>query len=187
MADPASAAAIAGGAGNFAGGVVDAIGSGMASAKDNAKGATMAGNLQDFITGNVLNHSTNTENAAIDSLIGKISGPGDYSGLEAQANRELGRSSRALDASLASRGIFDSGQAIDQQTSLRTGVLGSLSDKINQDRLSRQQLAGTLRTQQASNNLQDVLGRLGIASQLYSNDAFGNYDTKTGQAKNQGK
>lgn len=183
MADPMTAGAAIGAGGSVIGGGIDAIGSGMASAKNNAKGATMAGNLADFISKNVLGDSMKGENAAIDQMISQVTGGGDYSGIETAANQQLGRSSRALDASLVGRGVYDSGAALGAQSELRSNTIAALSDKIGQDRLARQQLASTLEM----GKQQNILSRLGLAGQLFSNDAFGNYDVNSGQAKNQGK
>jgi len=183
MADPMTAGAVVGGVGSLAGSGIDAIGQGFASAKDNAKGATMASNLADFISKSVLGDSMRGENAAIDKMIGQVTQGGNYSGIETAANEQLGRSSRALDASLAGRGVYDSGAALGAQSELRSNTIATLSDKIGQDRLARQQLAATLE----QGRQQNILGRLGLAGQLFSNDSFGNYDVSTGKAANQGK
>lgn len=85
-------------------------------------------------------------------------------GLESAAARTLTQGGRSLDAALGNRGLFDSGLALQGQTELAGGVLSSLARDINADQLSR----------------------AGLASQLFSDSAFGFFDPATGQAVNQG-
>ena len=86
----------------------------------------------------------------------------DTTGLEAAASRTLTQGSRGLDSALSSRGIFNSGLALQGQTELAGGVLSNLARDINADQLGRAQLAGD----------------------LFSNEAFGFFDPTTGQPVN---
>jgi len=64
--------------------------------------------------------------------------------LRGQAQRELATGSGALNAQLASRGLFDSGVAMSQQRQLSGDVMSQLAQAINQDQLQRAQFqAGT--------------------------------------------
>lgn len=200
MADRAAGAAI-GGAGSLIGGGISAIGQGRENARNASAQGDLAKNLSDFISGNVLNRSYDAENRAINDSLAQTQGiinqqvmPSDTRGLEAQASRTLTQGSRALDSALASRGVFNSGAALAAQSGLASDTLGNLAGQINQDQFNRAQLASTLsqnqtqlRQNQQQMTLGDELARAGLAGQLFSNDAFGFYDPKTGIKTNQGK
>jgi len=83
----------------------------------------------------------------LDSLMAlgeQVGSGGDYGGLRGQAQRELATGSGALNAQLASRGLFDSGVAMSQQRQLSGDVMSQLAQAINQDQLQRAQFqAGT--------------------------------------------
>lgn len=65
----------------------------------------------------------------------------DTSGLEASAGRTLRRNSGALDAALASRGIFNSGAGVNAQRQLTADVYSGLAEQINADRFARENAA----------------------------------------------
>lgn len=142
MGDGAGAAGIQAG-GEVIGGIIDAVGQSAANRREARLSATQAGTLNELIREFVL--------------------PSDTSGLEAQANSVITRGQAGLNASMGARGLVGSGATVEQNTALRSQVLGGLASDINQDQASRAALAG----------------------ELFSNPVFGFYDPNTGKATNQ--
>ena len=68
----------------------------------------------------------------------------EHGGLRGQAQRELATGSGALNANLASRGLFNSGVAMQQQRQLSGDVLSQLAESITNTRLSANQAAGQM-------------------------------------------
>lgn len=83
-------------------------------------------------------------------------------GLEAAASRRLSSSAKALQGGLTGAGLGNSGLAQSQQRLLAGEVMGGLAEQINADQFQRANLA----------------------SQLYSDEAFGYLDPTTGEAVN---
>lgn len=61
----------------------------------------------------------------------------DTSGLRAAANNVLRTQGNSLDATLAQRGIYNSGSALEQHRQLTSSVLGQLAQNINTDEYQR--------------------------------------------------
>ena len=61
----------------------------------------------------------------------------DTSGLRSAANDVMRTQGNSLDASLAQRGIYNSGSALQQHQQLNSQVLSQLAQNINQDQYQR--------------------------------------------------
>lgn len=99
----------------------------------------------------------------------QVASGGEYGGLRGQAQRELASGGNALNAQLASRGLFDSGVAMSQQRQLSGDVMSQLAQAINADQLQRQQIG-----MQANQAAGQMIG---------STPGFGYYDQETGQTR----
>ena len=99
------------------------------------------------------------------------SSPDNRATLEAEAMRQLERSSGALDAALASRGMFSSGAAAGAQRDLTASTLGNLAQAIAADRQAAQQMQ--MAGQQAAANIYGGLGQTALAGRQAAAGIFG--------------
>lgn len=106
-----------------------------------------------------------TSARTLDDVIKKYVLASDTTGLERSAVTTLTKNQGILDASLAQRGIYSSGTATSAHRGLAGEVMSGLAEAINADQANR----------------------AGMAMQGYSQPGFGFYDTRSGQATNQGK
>lgn len=98
-----------------------------------------------------------------------IASGGEYGGLRGQAQRELASGGNALNAQLASRGLFDSGVAMSQQRQLSGDVMSRLAEAINADKFARESFGANAQAQAAN-----LVG---------STEGFGYYDRESGQTR----
>lgn len=110
-------------------------------------GTSLLGGLFDQLGQGSRNRASGRQAANMDPYIEMltqmgqdIAGGGNYGGLRGQAQRELASGGTALNAQLASRGLFDSGVAMNQQRQLSGDVFSQLAQAINQDQLARSQI-----------------------------------------------
>ena len=100
-----------------------------------------------------------------------MSSPDNRAMLEAEAMRQLERSSGALDASLASRGMYSSGAAAGAQRDLTSSTLGGLAQAIAADRQAAQQMQ--MSGQQAAAGIYGNLGQTSLAGRQAAAGIFG--------------
>ncbi len=145
MAGEAIGAGIGAGS-NIVGGAMDMQGQMLANAREGRLSGTHAGNLNDLIDNVILNPNT--------------------AGLENAAQKALTVGGNQLDATLAGRGVHNSGMAINEHRALQSDVMSNLAQQINQDQVQR----------------------AGLAANVLQNPSFGFYDRAGGGGvTNQGK
>jgi hypothetical protein len=106
-----------------------------------------------------------------------MSSPDNRAMLEAEAMRQLERSTGALDASLASRGMFSSGAAAGAQRDLTASTLGGLAQAIAADRQAAQQMQ--MMGQQAAAGIYGGLGQSTMAGRQAAAGIFGDINQQT--------
>jgi hypothetical protein len=106
-----------------------------------------------------------------------MSSPDNRAMLEAEAMRQLERSSGALDASLAARGMFSSGAAAGAQRDLTSSTLGGLAQAIAADRQAAQQMQ--MAGQQAAAGIYGGLGQSALAGRQAAAGIFGDINQQT--------
>lgn len=143
MGEAAAAAGISGGA-DLLGGAVNSIG----QARENSRAASAYAQ----------------QGKTLNEVIQKYLLPSNTVGLERASAMQASQQSRGLDASLAARGVYNSGEATQAHTQLAAQIGANLANQINQDQYQR----------------------AASAAQAYGSDAFGFYDPTKG-AVNQGK
>lgn len=115
-------------------------------------------------------------------ILDTILGSADYTGLEAAANREIGQAGRALSGQMAFRGLYGSSLERDALNNLTADIQARLAQAINQDKLSRAQLAmglyGNLlgaKGAAAAGDAEMWRGIGGIAGSVLGSDWFGKW------------
>lgn len=107
--------------------------------------------------------------AAINMM--NMAGPDNRATLEAEAMRQLERSTGALDASLAARGMFSSGAAAGAQRELTASTLGNLAQAIAADRQAAQQMQ--MAGQQAAAGIYSGLGQAAMSGRQAAAGIYG--------------
>lgn len=124
------------------------------------------------------------DQAEFKKILDTIMGSGDYTGLSAEADRAIGQGSRALTGAMAYRGLHGSSLEKDALSGLIADIQGRLAQSINQDKLSRAQLAmglyGNLLGAKSAASAADASmwgGLGGVAGTVFGSDWFNKWLT----------